>query len=153
MNHRIKSAVPGKQAFRIVVTWSDGSRDTVDLDPVVHRLKAFAPIREPSAFRDFTVDEGGWAIRWSDELDYSADSLWRLVEEKKGRAMSAPEFRKWRTRLKFSLSGAAQMLGVSRRMVVYYDSGEKPVPHKVWLASRQLEAESTAKAKKARPRV
>jgi predicted transcriptional regulator len=34
---------------------------------------------------------------------------------------------------------AAKALGVSRRMVAYYDKGEKPIPRTVALATKALE--------------
>jgi len=43
-----------------------------------------------------------------------------------------------------SLSAAAKCLGLSRRMVVYYDAGEKPIPRLVGLACRGYEAQRQA---------
>lgn len=37
----------------------------------------FAPLRNPSFFRNFRVDEGGYAIVWNDEIDLSEYELWR----------------------------------------------------------------------------
>jgi hypothetical protein len=37
------------------------------------------------------------------------------------------------------LDEAAKALGISRRMVAYYDHGEKPIPRVVALAARALE--------------
>ena len=39
-----------------------------------------------------------------------------------------------------SLSKAARALGISRRMVAYYESGERPIPRVVALAAKALEA-------------
>ncbi len=51
----------------------------------------------------------------------------------------ARTFLEWRARHGLSLSKAAEALGLSRRMVAYYSSGEKPVPKAVLLACRGWE--------------
>ena len=38
------------------------------------------------------------------------------------------------TRNGLSLSGAAEALGISRRMVSYYRTAHKPIPRQTWLA-------------------
>ena len=42
--------------------------------------------------------------------------------------MTALQFREWRTRIGLTLTGAGLALGMSRRMVASYQSGEWPVP-------------------------
>jgi Protein of unknown function (DUF2442) len=37
----------------------------------------FSPLRNPSFFRSFQVDEGGYAIVWNDEIDLSEYELWQ----------------------------------------------------------------------------
>jgi Protein of unknown function (DUF2442) len=37
----------------------------------------FAPLRNPGFFRNFQVDEGGYAIVWNDEIDLSEYELWQ----------------------------------------------------------------------------
>lgn len=49
-------------------------------------------------------------------------------------------FRAWRRRHKLSLTRAAEAIGMSRRMVAYYEKGEKPVPQSVLLACQGWEA-------------
>ena len=39
-----------------------------------------------------------------------------------------------------SLEQAAQALGISRQMLIYYRDGEKPIPHAIWLACLGWEA-------------
>jgi hypothetical protein len=43
-------------------------------------------------------------------------------------------FQKWRARHGLSLTAAAKALAISRRMVAYYCSGDKPVPRHILLA-------------------
>ncbi len=123
------------------MTWEDGSENIVSLSDPVNRLKVFVPLREGDLFRKVGVADYGWAIRWTDEIDFSADSVWRLAQEQAGQAMSAKDFRDWRARNGLSQQGAAEALGLSRRTIAYYESGEKPIPKTVWLACRGLEAE------------
>jgi transcriptional regulator with XRE-family HTH domain len=70
----------------------------------------------------------------------SADTLLRLGQEQTGITMSAAGFRQWRERSSFTLDAAAAALGISRRMVAYYEKGEKPIPGVVALATKALEA-------------
>jgi hypothetical protein len=37
----------------------------------------FLPLRNPSFFRSFKVDEGGYGIVWNDEIDLSEYELWQ----------------------------------------------------------------------------
>ena len=45
--------------------------------------------------------------------------------------MNAKRFRRWRRRSGLSLTGAARALGISRRMVEYYQAGDYPVPDRI----------------------
>ena len=54
--------------------------------------------------------------------------------------MSADGLRRWRKRQAYTLDAAAKALGVSRRMIAYYEKGERPIPRVVALATRALEA-------------
>jgi len=69
----------------------------------------------------------------------SADTLWRLAQEQSGVTMTADEFRHWRKRKAYTLDEAARALGLSRRMVAYYEKGNRPIPRVVALATRGLE--------------
>jgi predicted transcriptional regulator len=55
--------------------------------------------------------------------------------------MPRGDFRAWRERQGLSLTGAAQALGLSRRMVAYYESGERIIPKTVMLACKGVEWE------------
>ncbi len=69
-----------------------------------------------------------------------ADTLWHYALEQSGRA-DAVEFIRWRWRNGLSLTGAAEALGLSRRQVAYYGSGEHEVPRTVLLACKGWEVE------------
>ena len=76
---------------------------------------------------------------WTDEIDMSADTLRRLAYEQTGITMAPDAFRLWRERKAYTLDSAARALGLSRRMVAYYEQGDKPIPRVVALATKALE--------------
>jgi hypothetical protein len=51
------------------------------------------------------------------------------------------EFAAWRARNRLSLSDAALALGITRRMVAYYDAGRYLIPRMVGLACKGWEAD------------
>jgi predicted transcriptional regulator len=53
--------------------------------------------------------------------------------------MTAEGFREWRRRQVYTLDGAAKALGLSRRMISYYEKGDRPIPRVVALATQALE--------------
>ena len=67
------------------------------------------------------------------------EGLRRLAQEQSGTTMSPEAFRHRRERHAYTLDSAAQALGVSRRMVAYYEQRAKPIPRVVALATRALE--------------
>ena len=52
----------------------------------------------------------------------------------------AVELRRWRRRAALSRTRAAAELGISERMLAYYETGEHPTPRSVRLATRALAA-------------
>ena len=56
----------------------------------------------------------------------------------------------WVLRNGLSLSGVAQALGISRRMVSYYRTAAKAIPRSIWLAC--LGWEATRPSERALPR-
>ena len=93
----------------------------------------------PELFRQVRVGEHGTDIVWTDEIDIAADTLWRLAQEQAGVTLSPDDFKHWRERKAYTLDTAAEALGISRRMVTYYEQGKKPIPRVVALATRALE--------------
>jgi len=69
----------------------------------------------------------------------SADTLWRLAQEQAGVTMSPEAFKHRRERKAYTLDAAARALGISRRMVAYYEQGAKPIPRVVALATHGLD--------------
>jgi hypothetical protein len=60
----------------LLVEFSNGDRRRYS---IVHLLDKtmFMPLRNPSFFRAFSVDDGGYGIVWNDEIDLSEYELWK----------------------------------------------------------------------------
>ena len=122
------------------VRWDRGGENSVDVSDMVASFRVYAPLRSsPELFRQVRVGEYGTDIVWPGDIDMSADTLWRLAQEQSGATMTPDEFRQWRERKAYTLDEAARALGLSRRMVAYYEKGNRPIPRVVALATRGLE--------------
>jgi hypothetical protein len=138
---RIRSVRAASSPATLDVVWANGRRSRVSFAGPIARLKAFRPLEDPTLFRSVRAIERGWAIGWTDEIEYSADALWRLAEAQ--RAMTAAEFRAWQARLGLSNVDAAAVLGRTPRMIVNYRTGDMPVPAAVKLACAAIENDRT----------
>lgn len=137
---RIVAVTPGKKPMTLIVRWDRGDESLVNLSGPVETFRVYEPLRHsPDLFRQARVGDRGTDIVWTDAIDMSADTLWRLVQEQTGVTLSADAFRQWRERQAHTLDTAATALGISRRMVAYYEQGKKPIPRVVALATRALE--------------
>ena len=141
---RVASVKPAGD-YTLRIRWVNGKDLPVDLREVVYRLKGLRALRDPLVFTRATVGEGGQSVVWPGDLDIGATRLLELGLEQGGRA-DAVEFIRWRWRNALSLTAAAEALGLSRRQVAYYASGEHEVPRYILLACRGWEAERHAAA-------
>lgn len=131
--------------YTLRLRWVNGKTMPVDLSEPVTRLKGLRPLRDPAVFAQAAKGEGGHSVAWPGDLDMGADRLWEMSLEQNGH-QDAVEFIRWRWRYGLSLTDAAEALGLSRRQVAYYASGERPVPRTVLLACKGWEAEHQAAA-------
>lgn len=139
---RIESVVAnGRSAY--VIAWDDGHRATVDLGPIIAAHPKLAPLADAD---DFPVaSEDGWSVEWQRSgIDLGAAQLRRWADEQAGEAMPAAAFRAWLEGHGFTLDRAAEALGLSRRTVAYYLSGEQPVPKTVMLATEGYDKRQAA---------
>jgi hypothetical protein len=130
--------VAGDYALRM--RWLSGKCLAVNLREPVFRLKGLRPLRDPAVFALAEVGEGGHSVVWPGDRDMGADRLWEMGLEQNGRA-DAAEFIRWRWRHGLSLTDAAEALGMSRRQIAYYASGEEEVPRTILLACKGWEVE------------
>ena len=141
---RIEAVTAGAEPMRLRIRWDKGEESLVDVSGMIERFRVYAPLRHsPELFRQGQVGEYGTDVVWpqgtEQEMDMSADTLWRLAQEQAGITMTADDFRHWRERKAYTLDAAAKALGISRRMVAYYEQGNRAIPRVVALATRGLE--------------
>jgi len=137
---RIEAVAAGEQPFTLRISWADGADSLIDVSGMIEAFRVFAPLREdPRLFAAVHVGEYGTHVAWSDEIDMAATTLWRLAQEQSGATITAEAFRRWRERKAYTLDTAAQALGLSRRIVAYYDRGARPIPRTVALAVKALD--------------
>jgi len=129
-------AVQPDAGRRLAITWKGGAESIVDLSAHLAEYAVFAPLRhDDERFRAAQVGEWGWCVRWSDDMEISADTLWRLTLEQ-----GAEWLRAWRTARRMTQAEAARALGVSPRMWRYYEAGSHLLPKTVRLAGIGLDA-------------
>lgn len=137
---RIASVSAGEQPWTLRIRWDRGEESVIDVSGMMESFRIYAPLRQsPELFRQVRLGEYGTDVVWTDAIDMSADTLWRLAQEQSGATMTAEAFRRWRERQGYTLDAAAQALGLSRRMVAYYEAGNRPIPRLVALATKALE--------------
>ena len=139
---RTIASVKAKKPATIVLKWSDGTSAAIDLEAVT-RTKGFRALRDPEAFARVRVGEWGHSIEWQDGAELGAEKLWLETLSATGHA-DARTFLEWRLRHGLSLSGTAEALGLSRRMVAYYSNGERPIPKPILLACKGWEVSHAA---------
>jgi DNA-binding transcriptional regulator YiaG len=137
---RIVAVAADKKLLTLRIRWDSGDESRVDVSGLIESFRVYETLRRsPDMFRRVRIGEYGTDVVWSDEVDMSADTLWRLAQEQTGITMSPDAFRHWRQRKAYTLDTAARALGISRRMVAYYEQGAKPIPRVVALATRALD--------------
>jgi hypothetical protein len=135
----IRAVRPGHD-HRLIVTWKGGAESIVDIGRHLADYAIFAPLRGDEArFRAVEVGEWGWSVHWSDDLEISSDTLWRLALQQGGEWLRA-----WRAGHRMSEVEAAKALGVSPRMWRAWEAGSHLLPKTVRLAAVGLDAEAPA---------
>ena len=96
---------------------------------------ALARVLHEDVFSRPRVGEHGASIVWGD-ADAELDNmhLWLLEQAQRGVPLYAEAFRRWHGKNGLTLDQAAEALGLSRRMVGYYESGKAMIPKSVGLA-------------------
>ena len=116
-----------------------GAGEVLEID-VEDRLRRHSsgPILDPShVFTPCPHQRWGHGIEWIDE-EFGADNVYAWAGA--GRRVSHEMFDDWMSRNGLSLSGAAEALGISRRMVSFYRTAHKSIPRQTWLACLGWEA-------------
>jgi hypothetical protein len=139
-DHFVLAAVEVLPDYRLRLTYTDGQTFDVDLSEHVHATELFAPLKDADLFAQAKVGFAGRSVDWiEDELDLGSDNLRHLaVEQVDG--IGHERIWTWLHDTGLSLEQAAEALGISRRMLIYYRDGEKPIPRSIWLACLGWEA-------------
>src|ERR1017187_706211 len=112
---------PAILAVRVVaplvleLDWSTKETLQINLAQVVHKCAAFAPLKNAITFDSVRVDDWGHALEWPEGLDMGADRLYELGREQAG-LPTASQFSAWMAQHHLSLTDAAKVLGMTRRM-------------------------------------
>jgi DNA-binding XRE family transcriptional regulator len=139
---RIQSAEP-LEPFCLRVVWTDGSEGVVDLAPHFEaNRKFFVPLlEEPGLWEAMELDELAYHVAWGEGMEVPTTLLRRLHLEQTGEAMPQGAFKAWRRRLGLTQQEAADVLGVSLRMVQYFEHGDRPISRTIRLATIGAEQE------------
>jgi len=125
--------------YRVRIALNKGSPFEVSLAPYLD-APGYAPLRDPELFARVCVEEWGHGIEWPGDIGIPLSALNRLAKEQAGRAYPVQAFNAWMQRNGLSAATAARALGLTRRTIVYYHAGQKPIPQVVGLACEAIEA-------------
>lgn len=110
----------------------------VNLAEPISTLEVFAALEDPAVFATATVADYGWTVEWANGASIAAERLYQ-------RALPTEAFRAWMNIHHLSLTEAAAAIGLTRRTVSQYSSGNRPIPRTVALACKGWEAERMSK--------
>lgn len=132
MQQRIQSVQAEDRSLTIM--WHSGKKTRVDLSGYLDS-PGYQRLQDPVFFASVVAEEWGHGVEWADgDIGIGADTLYRLGKEQAGVAFPVADFNAWIERNGLSLASAAKALGITRRTVVYYHGGHKPIPIYIKLA-------------------
>lgn len=133
-DHFQLKAVKALPGYVLRLAYADGQTFEVDLREWIATSRALKALRNAALFAKARVGFGGRSVEWiEDELDLGSDNLRNLAIEQSG-GIGHERIWAWLSETGLTLEQAAEALGVSRRMLIYYRDGEKPIPRAIWLA-------------------
>jgi hypothetical protein len=133
-DHFVLTAVRALANYRLRLTYADDQTFEVDLGDVMRKSKSLAALKDEKLFKKAKVGFAGRSVDWiEDKLDMGSDNLRHLAIEQTG-GIGHERIWTWLHETGLTLEQAAEALGISRRMLIYYRDGEKPIPRSIWLA-------------------
>ena len=79
-----------KKPLTLRIRWDKADESVVDVSGLIETFRVYEPLRRsPELFVQARRGEHGTDVVWSDDMDMSADTLWRLAQEQTGATMSA----------------------------------------------------------------
>ena len=134
MNQQMIKTIIAEAPSFLTILWRSGKQTRVDISEYLNS-PGYENLKEPKFFTSAIVEEWGHGVEWAEgEVGIDADSLYRLGKEQAGLAFPVTDFNAWMERNGLSLTAAANALGITRRTVVYYHGGYKPIPIYIKLA-------------------
>lgn len=117
------------------LSFADGFSADVSLAEVIERHPTLHPLRAAPVFRRVQADEWRLGVVFDDNdaLSLASDTLRAMATEQAG-GFSHHQLVTWMAHHGMSLDAAAEALGISRRMLAYYRSGQKQIPRAIGLA-------------------
>ncbi len=122
------------------IRWRDHGEDAVDLSESIATRRALSALKKPKVFAKARPGEHGWTVSWGKDIELDADYLHRLARYQAKDSLRPEAFRNWRAKHGLSQAKAAAALGVSDRMIKYYEDGSHMIPKTVMLACRGFDA-------------
>lgn len=139
-DHFVLTAVEALPDYRLRLSYADGQTFEVDLNERIFSIVYLTPLRDTALFAQAKLGFAGRSVDWiEDELDLGTDNLRHLAVEQAG-GIGHERIWTWLHDTGLTLEQAAEALGISRRMLIYYRDGEKPIPRSIWLACLGWEA-------------
>lgn len=136
----VLSSVQALSDYRLCLNYADGKAFEVNLREWIETKPVLRPLQEAALFAQAKVGFAGRSVDWiEDELDLGADNLRNLAIEQAG-GIGHERLWNWLHIHQLSVEAAANALGVSRRMLIAYRDGSRPIPRTVWLACLGWEA-------------
>lgn len=133
-DHFVLTAAEPLPGYRLRLSYADGQTFEVDLSKQIDVSNYLAPLQDAKLFAQAQVGFAGRSVDWlEDELDLASDNLRHMAVEQSGN-IGHERIWAWLHETGLTLEQAAEALGISRRMLIYYRDGEKPIPRTVWLA-------------------
>lgn len=128
------AAAKALDGSRLQLVYADGVQLTVDLAEWIGSTRALRPLRDARLFASARVGSFGRTVEFGKgEIDLGADNLRNLAVEQAG-GIGHERIWNWMERNHLTVDQGAEVLDISRRMLIYYRSGEKAIPRHIWLA-------------------
>jgi len=128
------TAAKAQDGARLRLAYADGAQLTVDLTGWIESTEVLRPLRDASLFATARVGSFGRTVEFGDgEIDFGGDNLRNLAVEQAG-GIGHERIWNWMESNRLTIDQGAEVLGISRRMLIYYRNGEKAIPRHIWLA-------------------
>jgi hypothetical protein len=83
----IAAVAADAKPLTLQIRWRNGDESRIDVSALVNAFRVYAPLRNsPECFGRVQLGEFGTDVVWADDIDISADTLWRLAQEQAGAA-------------------------------------------------------------------